>query len=297
MKCLICDKTDLEPDTGRVCLKCARLEHRRLREIPGFWALLPLAIEPGASAGQRVGGTREAPLPLRVDPLDLAMPARVLALKGGLMPATKTIPVDELRTVAGEPGLRLARVQVTERHRRDPKTDQIVDTWHEIAYLSERVTGDTRVPLRWLSDGRRRLTPTDDQAGYPSVETVLDAWIRAWRWHRNAGEGLPEADVPTMVLWLRNRLVWALDAYEDLPAYSAAIRGLHGALRAAVGDTEPPPERLWTPCNSCDALGLARHPGEAYPIQCVLCGHLQTEAEYEQWSKLVASATKRRETV
>ena len=278
MKCLICETADLE--TGRVCTRCGRIEDRRLREIEWAWILLPLAVQPGSAAGPRVSGSREAPLPVRVDPLDLTMPARVPHVIGELIPATTTETVKVERR----------RVAVTEWARRDLKTDRIVETGHHIVYLREEVTGQVRVPLRWPSDGRRRVTPTDDQAGQLAVATVLDEWIHEWRWHRNAGEGLPPTGVQTMIAWLRNRLQWALDHLPGLLAYSDGIRALHGALRAAIGDLPPAPEPCpGVPCKRCDRMALVHTADGSGDVECGACGRLLDAEEYDRWVRLVAA--------
>lgn len=332
MKCLLCDKTEVDP--GRVCSKCARLEDRRLREIDEWyadltgveplpdhddaadpeahgvyalstpdrfrpdraWPLQPRLLthaDPVASAmpagmtrsrtnAPRVSGSREAPLPLPVDHLDLTMPARVPHVTGELVPATRTETVTAVRR----------RIVVFDRHIRHPITKELIRTEQHVFYLRGEVKGRVRVPLHWRSDGRPRVTPTDDQAGQLAAATVLDGWVREWRWHRDAGEGLPEADVPTMVEWLRNRLWWALDSYEDVPAYSREIRALHGALRAAVGDVAPPPERCHgVPCKSCDKETLFRTTDGSGDVECADkdCGRLLDEDEYKRWVKLVAA--------
>ena len=79
------------PPTEHLCCICQRRQYERasvcngdrlwldrtLTEIVELYALLPANLLPGQAHGQRVSGSREAPLPLRVDPLDLMMPARV----------------------------------------------------------------------------------------------------------------------------------------------------------------------------------------------------------------------------
>jgi ribosomal protein S27E len=65
-------------DRAQVCSGCRLWLDRTLAEILELYALLPDHLAPGrAQEGQRVSGSREAPLPLRVDPLDLTMAARV----------------------------------------------------------------------------------------------------------------------------------------------------------------------------------------------------------------------------
>jgi len=64
-------------ERAAVCNGCRTWLDRTLVEIVELYALLPANLLPGQAHGQRVSGSREAPLPLRVDPLDLMMPARV----------------------------------------------------------------------------------------------------------------------------------------------------------------------------------------------------------------------------
>lgn len=74
----------------RQCVICQRRPYERaqvcegdrawLAILPGtvaeLYALLPEALLPAASGGPKVSGSREAPLPLAVDALDLTLPAR-----------------------------------------------------------------------------------------------------------------------------------------------------------------------------------------------------------------------------
>jgi hypothetical protein len=55
---------------------------RQLAELAEWQQLLGEHLEPKASGGPRVTGTRERPLPLRVDVLDLSMPARLETVNG-----------------------------------------------------------------------------------------------------------------------------------------------------------------------------------------------------------------------
>jgi len=71
-------------ERAAVCNGCRTWLDRTLVEIVELYALLPANLMPGRAHGQRVSGSREAPLPLRVDPLDLMMPARVAAVHDAL---------------------------------------------------------------------------------------------------------------------------------------------------------------------------------------------------------------------
>lgn len=63
-------------ERANVCEGCRSRLAQLLHEIMAMHAVLPAMLQPGQSQGQRVSGSREAPLPLRVDPLDLTLPAR-----------------------------------------------------------------------------------------------------------------------------------------------------------------------------------------------------------------------------
>src|SRR5690349_5652729 len=72
--CVVCQRRQF--DRAQVCQGDRIWLDRTLLEIVELYALLPANLAPGRHHGQRVSGSREAPLPLRVDPLDLLMPAR-----------------------------------------------------------------------------------------------------------------------------------------------------------------------------------------------------------------------------
>lgn len=78
-RCCVCPQ--LRPGEPRhyerphVCDGCRARLAALLTEVGDNTALLPRELTPGASSEQRVSGSREAPLPFRVDALDLLMPA------------------------------------------------------------------------------------------------------------------------------------------------------------------------------------------------------------------------------
>jgi len=71
--CVICSCR--QPRTGMVCDPDRGRLDRVLDEIPDLHRDVRGWLAPGQASGQRVSGSREASLPLRVDPLDLTMPA------------------------------------------------------------------------------------------------------------------------------------------------------------------------------------------------------------------------------
>ena len=79
-------------ERAQVCEGCRNWLRSMLAEVVSMYPALTDHLERGQGNGQRVSGTFEAPLPLRVEPLDLAMPARV----PNPSPAARTWPQDQL---------------------------------------------------------------------------------------------------------------------------------------------------------------------------------------------------------
>lgn len=59
-----------------VCDPCRSTTRIILRDIIDLYALLPAHLEPSRGQGQRVSGSRTAPVPPRLDIVDLTLPAR-----------------------------------------------------------------------------------------------------------------------------------------------------------------------------------------------------------------------------
>lgn len=72
--CPCCQRRD--PREGVVCDPCRNRLAAALWEVRDLHSLLTAALSPGQGETQRVSGSRETPLPLRVGALDLAGPAR-----------------------------------------------------------------------------------------------------------------------------------------------------------------------------------------------------------------------------
>lgn len=67
-------------ERANVCNGCRARLQSMLGDIWNGYQQLAGELMPGQGRGERVSGSREAPLPLRVDPLDLTMPARFAAV-------------------------------------------------------------------------------------------------------------------------------------------------------------------------------------------------------------------------
>src|SRR5688500_16889232 len=71
--CIICARRDAHSPPA--CDLCRHRFGSRLWELRDLHALLPAALAPGRGGGERVSGSREAPVPLRLEALDLAAAA------------------------------------------------------------------------------------------------------------------------------------------------------------------------------------------------------------------------------
>lgn len=72
--CVVCQKR--QPYRPMVCDGDRLRLARDLRELPDLYALLPSVLAPQDSAGEKVSGSREAPIPVDVDVVDLLGDAR-----------------------------------------------------------------------------------------------------------------------------------------------------------------------------------------------------------------------------
>lgn len=73
--CVVCQEKDHVPERGLVCDSCRGPLPALLADIAGM--RIKLNLRPGIGHGApKVSGSREAPLPLNVDALDLSLPAR-----------------------------------------------------------------------------------------------------------------------------------------------------------------------------------------------------------------------------
>lgn len=75
MKCVVCQRR--EADGPQVCRSCPPWLDGLLVEIVELYALAPSAVIPTRGGGPKVSGSREAPVPARLDVVDLLDQARV----------------------------------------------------------------------------------------------------------------------------------------------------------------------------------------------------------------------------
>ena len=250
-----------EAEYGQACGPDYIDLHRWLSEIPGYAALLPAALEPSRSVGQRVSGSREPAAPARLAVMDLMTP--VVRIKG-------RYPVHDVTDT-------MVPKVLTER------TKIVVGT-----AAGPRVTTVWRRQLARDPDGEPQLVPAGDQIGHVSIAQSLDAWVTDWSLHPPHDEH-PNRPLPTvrrLIHWLKSRLEWACERHPDLDVFTADIQVLRAVLLAALNQSERP-LRLLAPCPYCHVRALLRDPGGGETVQCAYCHTKWKEEEYELMVRVI----------
>jgi hypothetical protein len=226
--CVVCQQ--VEPREGVVCDR----DRQRLAAVPwkirDLHRLLPAALVPGRGARELIRGHREAPLPLRVDPLDLAGPVGSDSVTDTLRPGYRLVPSEE----------------------RD---------WDLVSCMGQirRQTALERVPVM-DGNGEQVWVGEGDQIGSPSVAAVLWSWVREWS--ERADFELPaRTDVPTLTGWLSLHTTWALDNHPWIDRYAFEVTKLLYELRATLNLSEAP---IHSPlaCPACKTAALRRQAGD-----------------------------------
>lgn len=248
----------------------------------------PLAPIGGAGAVRgvrkdlRVSGTRDAPVPVRLDVLDLLAP---VVREGGRPVDSLSVDTWATKVPQIEPG---EEVQVPVRElRMVPVRDR--DGWIVDERLEEYVRTQTVREPRVVFDrhGWVRYVTAGDQVGHVPVAAVLDQEVRAWidagspgsRWR-------PVPTVPCLAGWLERRLDWACDSYGPIDVFTEQIRRLRGTLMAVLDEFDPEPEPCrGVECNRCDQRMLFRRNDGTGDVDCAnpSCMKVYKAAEYTSW--------------
>lgn len=245
-ECVLCGKRP--PRWAPACDLCRNRLARALWEIRDLHALLPAALAPGQGETQRISGSREAPLPLRVAALDLAAEARNGNVKDHLVPKVRAwFNPGEL-----------------------DKDGFFFGGWHR-----ELVTGE---------DGKPLLTGAHDQDGALPVAAVLDQWVRDWR--DRLGVPLPPAEVPALVSWLSVNLPWAIDNHGAIVDFNEEVTLLLYALRSLLNVSRKP-IYLNEACPTCNTTSLRRDPGGG-DVECGNCHREWSHEQFERLAVVLA---------
>lgn len=250
--CPLCWKRD--PRQGVVCDLCTQRLAARLWELRDLHALLLAALGPGRAQSQRVSGSREAPLPLRVSALDFAGDAHreIEGVRDTMKPLLHTRLTDgwDVAVFDGKP--RWQRVYVRE---------QVLD-----------------------GDGSPAMVAARDQAGAWSVAAILDSWARDWATYGD--EPLPKPEVPDLVSWLSRHLQWALDHHGAIEEFAGEVTTTVYAVRALLNVSRSM-IHLDEACPSCNLAALQRDPGGG-DVECANCHRTWPHNQFERLAVVLA---------
>lgn len=201
MTCVVCTKRRLAPEQRQVCQPCRTRLADHLAAIPDLAGQLSEALEPGTSHGQRVTGSREAPLPLRIDVLDLSLPgARPAPVhdphgdQGGMLPVAARLDQwvrdwrDSLWPDHRLPAPTVAGLADWLRHRLDvacdrhPAVDEFADEMRQVVADLRGVLGLRRLRHRLPApcpDCDMRTLYRDDGADYVECGMCHRLWTEA----------------------------------------------------------------------------------------------------------------------
>lgn len=310
--CVVCMTRDPLPDLAPVCGPCRSRLAGQLRDIPALvdelrdppgadpdaprsddlryppghenaGKVVPLAAElipagavRGQSSAPRVRGSRDAPVPIRVDVVDLLAEADERTVHD-----TRSVPIVQ---VPGDPEWVAARM---------PGRDDGEVVWQEVRRRELVRTEKTfhcrcgRPELHADQPARPVVVPAQDQTGHVSAATILHGWCRDFAETRRETE--PPPTPAAQCRYLADRLDWAFTTHPAVDEFAGEVGDLWHTLRRAAGLTEPKDELVQgVPCRSitCDLKTLWRLPGAQW-VECKSCGNLLTEPELQDWIKML----------
>lgn len=259
--CILCFKRNPLPDLEPCCGPCRSRVRNQLRELPDLCAVLAAGPRPELVRG-------EARHLERADQL-IEVDGRLAAVYTTYDEYPWSIASAAVPGQSGAP-----RVAGSQERPVPIRVDRF----------------DLLAPARRSTSATRDLAypeQDEDQVGHLSVATVLDGWCRDFAEQRR--ESVPAPFVTVQCRYLADRLDWAFTDHEAVDELAKDVSDLWHALYNAAGLTKPKREHCaGIPCRSveCDLKTLWRIPGSDY-IECESCGALLTEAEYQDWLKLL----------
>lgn len=222
--CICCGNRP--PHTPPACDLCRQRLAARLWELRDLHALLGAALAPGQNGSSRISGSKEAPLPLRADALDLAARAQHGTVTDTMVPAV-TVSVDFEPAAA------------------------FFDSHAIVQMVKER-------QLLFDEHGNVVMRRAGDQTGHQSVATLLWSWTRDWADAREMSYPTPTVD--SLVSWLSRQLPWAFANHPAIDEFDDEIRTTLYAVRALLNVSRAP-LYLSDACSSCGVAALRREPG------------------------------------
>lgn len=246
----------VEADVGALCGKCFSRIRSSLVELPAVAAWLEVNIAAGGTAGERVSGSREEPIPLRLDITDLIGPD-----------SRKPVAAPAPTVLLWEDGLPLGEFP-TWRAATEARWAEILD-----------------VPDVDVDVHRWRVAVSDkrgcDQQGTESLRAVVDFWAKQLHDDARDAPWPDRNDLAGLVDYLAAHLSWiagqpwVADLADDVRRAAAA------AHRSAPWREEV--RRDTSPCSKCRRHTVVLHIGEG-ESRCERraggCGRTQPLSEY-----------------
>lgn len=258
--------TPPEPEIGALCLRCWSRLRSTLVGLPAVatWLEVNLAVQ-GNPGAERVGGSRNDPIPLRVNVLDLIGPDS----RRFVEPDPDHLPLFLL----WEDGL-VVGYYGTWRDAQQARVEEMRLAGVEAAVIDLIVRQHTRLELREsevptakLVAARERwqIRPTQpggtDQQGADAFRAALMFWARTIGTESGAGwRDIAAADLSTLVGWISARLSWVAEQewvgefLTDLTTMTAAAHKVAPWRPERRHDTQP--------CPACNVRAVVLHIAE-----------------------------------
>lgn len=256
-----------EAETGMLCLDCFSRLRSQLLELPAVATWLHVNLAAGGVAGERVSGSREDPMPLRGDVLDLIGPDShnyVQSTSRGF----RFVVWEDGDLLAECTSWRQAEARCREAMREAGISDRVIDValgesitlkqLREDPSLAELVVDAQTVRQRW------QIRPTDrggwDQRGDDAINATLRHWCAVTITGGNGFDWTDWTDRNTLtglVGWLTARLSW-IAGQPWVGEFASEVRlMLSQAHRVAPWREEIRHDQA--PCTSCGVRAVVVH--------------------------------------
>lgn len=213
LECVLCQRASVAHT--QVCDPCRETLDWRLGDIVELYALLPDLLEPGADAGRpKVSGSRDAPLPVRLD---------VLTLTG---PGDDAHDVEEVESQLCQVGSWPVQVMLRSWEADIRHTRALADP-DQLAPLAALMAGQ----LRWLAGAAAQRG--DCRTLRWAAQYLV--WLRP-RLHAITDISWP---LTGTVAFLRRHLPWMCEQYPAVADFAAEVTGVHNGLRDACREHRP----------------------------------------------------------
>lgn len=257
-----------EQEYGLLCWPCYRWLVRTLRDLPTMATWLRENIAAGGSGQQeKVGGTREDPIPLRLDVLDLIGP------DSRHWPRNATSGLfylwEDGRVIGYYDSWREAKTARDEEMRLAGVEETVIQLLARRSSLKQMRLSD--VPTEKLEAARQRwqirplIRGGSDQAGEDAIRSVLFSWVTTvteespdFGWPDNCDE------IPVLAKWLAGHLLW-ISEQQWVDEFSDELHRLTSVIHKTTpwrAEVKHDP----TPCTVCNVRAIVIHLAEGRSV-------------------------------